>query len=232
MAKVDFSGIGIVAMNGKFGNDIITRNAYGPYSRKPGPGPVQTAPLQLWQLNFQSIHAAWNSLTNMQRIAWINSAIANNRKQVLKKTLGNTQRNRQLQGFHYFMSANLNISLTGAAPINNPPTLAPLKKLTSITITALTAATFNLSWNTAATATWQLIVYCSNQMNAGRMSNNQVYMFTINKSAGTTANIIADYNIRFPNPPLAGLKLFVRAYMINSLTGQRTPPVYDSRIIV
>lgn len=231
MSKISFSGIGITSMNGSIGNRTISRNFYGPYASAKHPAPVLTPAIIPWQANFQAVHQVWELITDPQRTAWIKAAPNDNRKQQLKKTLGNTPRDRTLQGFHYFMSTNINIAIAGGVGIITPPKLVQLfvPSAFSAVINSLVPS-FNVTF-TALPANWSAVLYCTAQLNAGRMSNNQTYLNIIATNAGNTINALAAYTAR-RGVLNAGKKIFMRLDTIHRLTGQRYTGLYISNIIV
>lgn len=227
MSKVTFSGIGITAMNGSTGNTTTSRNAYGPYQKNKPPTPTPTIWTGVMQVNFQTIHNVWPTLTDAQRNNWIYQA-TQVAFQKLKRSLGNVERRRMLMGFHYFMSTNLNILLAGGAIINDPPKPEPLIIPTIISV-SISPANFDITTSNPGSGNWVWLISATRNLSPGRMSNNQTYVF-IAHSGGITNNIYPAYVARI-GLPVTGQKIFTRIEAINSATGQRAGAKYSMDIV-
>lgn len=237
MGNVAFSGLGVTSINGRIGNQTITRNSYGPYVKSQGPGP--TAPstyLDNWRLNWKDVHQEWFLLTDDERDAWIDSAISNNRRQTRKP--GNNEKNHILDGFHYFMQTNLNLKLITQPLLTLPPVLVNLPSLSNFN------ASYSIAFDTVSIAVDitlspfqnnSLVLYSTFGMSIGRMSNNQRFSFYyfpgfFSGSGTVTDNNIGTWASRFGSVFPSPYKIFFKILAINQTTGQRSVEAY-SRVI-
>ena len=81
MAKIELSGIGIVQMGGKIGDDVIGRNAYGYYRRANNvSGDPDTIYQNNWQSKLRTVTLKWSLLTEEERLMWDSAAASGDLK--------------------------------------------------------------------------------------------------------------------------------------------------------
>ena len=233
MASVQFSGIGITAMNGKIGADIVTRNFYGPY-KKVALTAFPSAPttwMTDWQTLWANIQQGWHDISDSDRQAWIDFALVTSSATNMHRYKGNNPRAVRLSGFDLFCQRLANISLTGA-PVTSP---TPYPDEFTAGFPGFAVLTFDttsveLSFpDIAPNCVW--VVYASAKLPVGRMSINQVYRCLYTPTPGSTVvDIIAEWITRTGGTPSPGAKYFFRVDPINSVTGQRGSPFFTSAV--
>lgn len=219
-----YSGIGIVSANGSTGATTFARNYYGNYAKAKLGAPAVVSPaLAAWNGVFSFVHAAYEALTDIERNEWIKAA-ANNYYRV-----NQLAEKKRYTGFHLFMHLNLPLSLIGSALLSSPPARVIYPQMKTFNGNIFSPLALTCSFITSFPC--QVILYASTQLNAGRMSTNQIYTFMQYTSSGTGGqDLITNYIARF-GIPVIGKKIFVRCDPVDVVTGVRGVPWYISGIV-
>lgn len=236
MSKLQFSGVGITAMNGSTGSKTITRNAYGPYDKDRMPG-VPWSPTTYstnWQAIYSGISDAWrNVLSDSQRNAWVSAAVTNGAKQQVKRFRGNILRDAPLTGRDYFFQTAFNLSLVsfGVNYLVIPPQLMAMTEKPFFTIAALDPGQILVNFDQTGPVTWG-VWYATNNLSSGCMSNNKIFSFLYFLVSGVgSTDLWTTWNARFGTIPVTGEKIFIQFLLINAITGQRSLPYITSGIV-
>lgn len=116
-----YSGIGIIAMSGKHGSDVLARNQYGYYSRSfAAPGNPDTTYQQDSRANFADVTAGWGLLSSVEQTEW--NAAAETGQWDFRDRLGNTCRPT---GQQLFVKLNLPVWLH-SVQFSRPPAKRPV----------------------------------------------------------------------------------------------------------
>lgn len=178
MGKPTFSGVGVTALNGKVGNDIFTRNAYGPITRRSSGTPAGSTYLDSWRVLYQSVHDRWMLITDGQREQWIKLTDSELRRQSSRKHAGNVPRNHVLTGFHYFMQVNLNRSIIGESILDDAPVLKPIGYTSNFQCAYNVGTdTVDFSFDYVCPVATSIILYSTFPKSIGRMSYTWSYSF-------------------------------------------------------
>lgn len=216
--KIKFGAI-IVDGSGKVGGQVIAKNKGGKYMRnKVTPtNPKSTAQVNQ-RNNFSEVSKLWRTLTDAQRAAWNSAAALAVRKNIFGDNL-------PLSGFQYFGKLNGNSMLADGSNIQDPPTMVgvDMPAFVSVTCTAGTPA-FSAVTDPTTLATNEIYVLeATEQLSPGVSSPGSKFR-VIEKLSTLTAGavpILASYTPRF-GALEAGKKIFLRASIINSVTGERS----------
>lgn len=216
MAKIKF-GDNVVAMSGKRGGNIYSRNKGGAYSKnwvKP------TNPFSTYKAAIKSVFGAlsqlWRTLTADQRASW-NSATPN--YQVIDR-LGSLI---TLSGIALYKALNQNLSTISMAYITSPT--MPEGTLTT-TITHLTAdvsdGELHVTSDAVVPANMRQVIELTPPLSAGVYNaGNKFRIVAVVEAAGAAdQDVAADYVTRFGSFPPAGSKVFARTKFINKTSGE------------
>jgi hypothetical protein len=216
MAVVKTSGIAITEISGKLAGTVFARNGAGLSTRNRVKGTNPRTNLQTTQrAKFSSNAGGWRGLTDAERKSW-NLAAASG-EWPYKNRLGETQ---QPSGSQLYNRLNDTITSVGGAVITTPPLKV---SFTAITLGALTSASGTPSLSLAFTGVLGsdegLVITATYGLSPGvsRPSRfNKVAYYT----STTPANLLTGYQAVYGNP-IEGTRIFVRAEIVNELTGQR-----------
>jgi len=227
MAKVKFSAL-ISGMSGKLNGSVFARNAGGDYLRtKVTPVNPQTSYQVLARARLAGFSQGWRSLTQSQRQAWSN-AVAN---WSTTDVFGDVQNPK---GNTLYTRLNINIANAGGSPIVLPPAPVGVTALTDLSLTAtVTGNVFSLVFAPAAVpADHTLYVESTGSLSPGvNNANSEFRTIGTVAAAGTSpADLFTEYNAKF-GALVAGQKVFVRAKLIHTLTGEVSQRLVASAII-
>lgn len=210
------SGIGVTELSGKFGGTVGARNKSGMTIRNRVKGTNPKTNAQLTQrAKFSNNASGWRELTTAERKAWILSASSGEWPQ--KNRLGETV---QPTGSGLYNLLNDTLSSVGVAIITAPPLKV---SFTQITLGAFTVAeavpAMSLIYAGVLAADEGLVLTATFGMSPGvsRPSNFRKIAYYVTTSP---ANLLASYSAVFGNP-IAGTQVFIRAEIVNEMTGQR-----------
>jgi hypothetical protein len=227
MAKILTTAI-VADIRNKLNGSVFSKNRYGAYVRtKVTPVNPQTTYQAAARNSLATWSQAWRSLTEAQRQAWIAAAASF----PFTDIYGNT---KILSGNALYVKLNINIALVCGSDISDPPTPALQPAITSLTLTAAeTGGTVSLAYvlNTT-TASDYLVVEATPNIDPGISFVKNRYR-TLANVVSTTASpfvLTTAYATRF-GAPVADKKIFIRAKMVNSVTGQAGVPMSTYAIV-
>lgn len=235
MPKIAFAGTGVIAMNGRQGKTITTRNAYGPYQRSSNFKAVNSgyANELMWQTLFGQVRQAWGQgISEDDRQAWIQAAGVVNARQQLKRFRGNCPRAERLTGFNFFVQRTMNILLVGGFPTGLPVPDENMSVLGEFKPLVFDPFSISMRLPIPNTANIFFNMYMSAPLSPGRMSTNQIYFNLWDPGFFPFAkNYFVSYSARAGAPPITGMKHFFKLDPINVITGQRVAPWICSGIV-
>lgn len=221
MAKIELSGIGIVQMGGKIGDDVIGRNAYGYYRRANNvSGDPDTIYQNNWQSKLRTVTLKWSLLTEEERLMWDSAAASGDWK--VGGKLGNWA---NPTGQCLFIKVNLG-AYDYSYPILIPPkkrsfSSSDLPAITSIVPTPTNSLVVNLSTNTIPTST-SCYIWSTGSLSNGIMRPQPSKFKLIYQAPydayGNSLEVGPQYVQRFGNM-VAGKKIFVKTQLVDWLTG-------------
>lgn len=222
--KVKF-GMMMVAGSGKLGGQVASHNRGGAYVRtKSTPINPRTTYQQANRSLFASIAAAWNGLSNSERLSW------NNSTQFWTKTdqFGDA---RQPSGRNLFIELNKN---RFANYLGTPPAmlLVPPERVELPVINEITAEiqgnSFSAQWASAGLptdpSTFNFIIRATPPLPVGRyFHKNALRKVAVVAGENDTYDLTADYIARFGSIPTSG-NVFLEVQPIVLSTGQLGVP--------
>jgi len=209
-------------IRGSVGDEIYSRNKYGAYV-KAYAAPVQPdTSLQLARrAQMATAIAAWQALSDSERIAW--NAFASG--SLIENSVGKTvSRN----GFGLFVSRKMVLLIKGLSD-NPSPVSTDITRTWQLDFNALTDGLIQLTVNLSANAdNTDLYIYMSPPVSSGIMSPNSVrfdFIRRINATSGLSSNMSSPYTSRFGSlAGLAGKKVFLKSKLVvvNQFEGSPT----------
>lgn len=225
--KVRLGGIAADA-RGSEGGRTFSRNGSGLYiRRRVAPVQPRTAAQTLVRTRLVNVSQTWRGLTANQRNAW-NSFTVN---MPVKDKLGQTV---QYSGQQAYMRLNTQLLAAGQAVIADPPLLAQLTNLTSLSLTTVQATpSLKIVYAPAIPATQVLMVYVTPQVSAGISFVSNKFRFLVAMVAAnvTPYEIVTLWTALTGQSLIVGQKIFVKVVPVYKTTGQRGTPLIASVIV-
>lgn len=228
--KVIF-GNAVQDARGKLNGNVYSKNRAGSYVRtKVTPVNRRTSYQTAVRAAFTSNTKGWgNTLTNAQRLAWIDFASQNPFTNIFGEK-------RFLTGHQAYTQINGALMNIGASPISDPPTDTSTGTAGALTLAAAVAAggSMTLTTNESGLPVGASInVYATNQLSPGiNFVKSQLRYIGNFAAAGSPYNIKADWTAKYGVfPTVAGKKVFVAVQIINA-DGVLSTPSGTSTIIV
>jgi len=220
-------GMMIVDGRGKLGGHVMTKSRQGSTVRtKVTPINRRTNSQSARRSTFTSNSQAWRALTAAQITAW--NAAGNDFK---KTNIFGDQ--YAPTGKNLYSILNNTLALLGVAAISNPPLPVAVPALTSLTSGSLSSAAMTVTFApTPVAANFELVIQATRGVSPGTsFAKNQFRFITAVDAAGTSpANVFAAYQNVF-GTPVTGKKVFVRAFFVSKITGQRGVALQYSAIV-
>jgi hypothetical protein len=225
-ARVQYGEM-IADMRGKINGTVHSRNRAGAYMRnKVTPVNPQTSYQSAVRNRLTGRAQAWRGLTQAQRDAW-NAAVSNFKKTNIFGQL------RTPSGINLYNRINMNLLNIGASVITDPPLPSAVQALTTLSVAASEGGgTINLTFTPALAADSLMVVEATEPLSAGvSFAKNQFRQIDILNTADLSpAGIETPYIAKFGSVPVEGTKIFVRATIIQDLTGLNGIPLVASAI--
>lgn len=229
MAKILFTAV-VADMRNKLNGTVFSKNRYGAYTRtKVTPVNPQSTAQMLVRSRFGASSAAWRSLTEAQRQSWIDGAPGF----PISDIFGNS---KILSGQALYNRLNLNLAQVGTASISTCPSPGSVGETVLDSITAdVSDNEIVLSSATAAVpAGFKCAVMGTPLYSPGISFVKNKYRFLgAIAAAGTlnTANVGDEWNAVFGSL-VAGQKLSIGLFLVNTTTGQAAPMSTATTIVV
>jgi len=211
MADIQFSGIGITAMNGSIGGTTISRNKFGYYAKKRIGAPGVTIWLTAARTQYATFSDVWRyAMTDEERQAWYEVSLP------AQDDLAMTH---FITGFQLYMELNWNLFLVGGTGITVPPVLIDRPQVSYFRVGLIGSTIVDISISSVSLV--RCAIYISKYVSPGRMSNNQIYMYMgyvdlNNVPVNIYPSITTRIGTRVP-----GNKLFIKCVPISTTSGLR-----------
>lgn len=227
MAKILTTAI-VADIRNKLNGSVFSKNRYGAYVRtKVTPVNPQTVYQAAARNNLATWSASWRSLDESQRQAWIAAAV----NFPFTDIFGNS---KILSGSALYVKLNTNIANVGGSALSDPPSPIALSPISSITLTAAeTGGVVSLAYVMGSTdANDILVVDATPLINPGISFVKNKYRYLVDVASTTASPLVLTpvYAARF-SAPVADQKIFVRARIVNKLTGQSGVPLSTYAIV-
>lgn len=227
MAKILTTAI-VADIRNKLNGSVFSKNRYGSYVRtKVTPVNPQTTSQQNVRNRLSTNSQAWRGLSEAERQSWIDGAINFPTTDIF----GNS---KILSGQALYVKLNNNLAMIGAAAIAvcPLPVAIPALELTSVTADD-SANTVILVATTPVPADFAMVVQATPNITPGRTFVKNQFRFISAEPAAATSpfDVSAEYTPVFGDP-VTGMKIFVRAFYVSTITGQAGIPVQAQTIVV
>ena len=213
---------------GSLNGTVFSRNSAGAYMRaKVSPAQPRTARQQQVRQQLSAASAAWRSLTEDQRKAWIAAAAEANRINVFGD-------NMPLTGHQLFVRLARNAQEAGVPILTDPPQIQATTGLTTLTLTAASSpATLSLDFTPSPLGTdVKLLVDATDTLSPGISYAGGKYRRIMVSAAAATSplDILSAWQAKF-GTLVAGQKIFVRVSAVDTTLLVPSPPQIVSAIV-
>lgn len=227
MAKVKLSAL-VSEMRGKLNGSVFSRNRGGAYLRtKVTPANPQTSAQVAARALLATYAQGWRSLTAAQRTAW-NAAVSNFKTTDVFGDL------KEPTGLQLYIRLNANIVNAGGSAITTPPVPVGVTALTTLSLSAaVTGTAFDVTFAATPVPTGHtLIVEATPQVSPGISNANSLFRVIGSVAAAGTspADLSTEYTAKFGSL-VAGQKIFIRAKVISTATGEVSQSLVASAIV-
>lgn len=227
MAKILTTAI-VADIRNKLNGSVFSKNRYGSYVRtKVTPVNPQTTAQQNVRNILSTQSQAWRGLTESQRQSWIDAAI----NFPFTDIFGNS---KILSGSALYVKLNSNLVNAGVAAIDAAPSPVEIPQLVlgSFTAAAGTAAVSLAFTPATVPADFAICIQTTGNVGPGKSYVKNLFRTIGYQAAAATspANLLSDFEA-VHGAPVAGQKIFVRAFMVSTVTGQAGIPVQAQTIV-
>ncbi len=225
--KAKFGAI-VVDGRGKAGGHVFSKNRGGAYMRtKVTPANPQSTSQQSTRASLTRFAQGFRALSVANIAAW-NGAVESFKSTNIFGDVKNPS------GINLYVRLNTLIVLAGGTPLTAPPLPAAVSALTALSATAA-AGTPALSVVFAPTpvpANHTLIIEATKQLSPGVSSfkGKATVITTVAAAATSPVDLLTAYNAKY-GTLVAGLKINIRAYFVDKLTGQKGTPLSYTVVI-
>lgn len=227
MAKILFTAM-IAGVSAKLAGTVFSKNRYGAYVRTKV---TPTNPSTTAQVNARNILATqsqgWRGLTNAQRLGWINASP----NFPFTDVFGNI---RYLAGNALYVKLNSNLNYANQAAIDNAPSPVAIEALTLVSFTAAAGAgTLAITFApTPVPAGFELIIQATPGVSQSiSFVKNKFRNVSFVAAAGTSPHATGTAYVAKFGAMTAGQKIFVRIFLISTVSGQAGIPLEASAIV-
>lgn len=227
MAKVKFSAL-VSEMRNKLNGSVFSRNRGGNYLRnKVTPLNPKTSSQVAARSRLTQFSQAWRGLTEDQRNAWL-AAVPNWARTDIFGDIVNPSGNT------LYIRLNINIALAGGTAIAVPPSPVGASALTDLSVTVdVSSTTMEVVFAPSPVpANHTLVIESTPAMSPGiNNANSQFRVISTVAAAGTTPEDVWAAQVAKFGAPIAGQKVFIRAKLINKVTGEVSQSLTASAIV-
>lgn len=228
MSKLKFGAI-IVDGRGKLGGQVYSKARSGNTLRnKVTPSNPQTTAQTGIRTRLATFAQGWRALTQDQRNAW-NAAVGNFASTNIFGQIRNPS------GINLYTMLNANLAEIGIAAITVPPLPGTVTGPLTLTLAGdQSAQTLSLAYTaTPVPANNKWLIRATPQMSPGVsfMKGKYKNLAVLAAAAASPANIAAAYIAKF-GALVTGQKIGIEVVAVNSVTGQKSPPLTTTTIVV
>lgn len=227
MAKLKFTAV-VADMRGKLNGSVFSKNRGGAFVRtKVTPSNPQSSYQAAVRSILGGLAQGWRSLTQAQRDGW-NSAVSNFTGTDIFGDI------KTPSGINLYTKLNANLAEAGQAYISTPPLPQGAASLTDLRATAdvsnaeieVTAGVGNVPADNV------LVIRATSQVSPGKKFLKGMHrnIALITSGQPLIVNVWASYISRF-GTPVAGQKIGIECYYINTVTGEKSPAISTDLIV-
>lgn len=223
MARVTYGAL-ITELAGSIGGITFQRNASGPVARLKPNMTVNPSPAQALQENKLSrLVALWPTLSDADKLSW--KTFAEDHLHVTEWA-----EEKQLNGFQWFMSCNLDLLVTNQATITTAPAWTTVDPLPAFTL-PYTVSYFRIQWDPPIDLTgYRIVIYATPPIRQSSMKlRRSTFILRIADIGAVTYFDLMTYYQTLFNVTWADIfndancSIIVRAKKIQELTGLAGP---------
>lgn len=227
MAKILTTAI-VADIRNKLNGSVFSKNRYGGYVRtKVTPVNPQTNAQQNVRNILSTQSQNWRGLTEAQRQSWIDAAI----NFPFTDIFGNS---KILSGSALFVKLNSNLVNAGESAITSAPSPVEITQLVLGTLTAAAGTpALSLAFTpTPVPANFKVCIQATGNVGPGKSFVKNLFRTIdyLDAAATSPANLLTAFQA-VHGDPVEGQKIFVRAFMVSTVTGQAGIPVQTSTIV-
>jgi hypothetical protein len=233
MAKIIFSALVADARN-SIGDIVFSRSRYGAYARaRTSPTNPNSAKQIAVRDRFATINAGWSTLTEPQRKSWIDGA-----KTFPFIDIFGYQ--RILSPASLYLKLNINLSIVNRPAITTLPLPVTMPQIATLNISSSQAAGTVVTTGSVSPVPngFYLVSFITPNLSPGIYFAKKYYRFCgVTGTLYDWASHSIPSNIGVGNygtlveSPVAGMKMFVKLFLINGTSGQASVPQQASCII-
>lgn len=219
-------GMMVVDGRGKLGGHVLTKSRNGATARtKVTPANPQTSYQQANRATFGQLSSNWAGLTESQRKAW-NGAVGAWQKTNIFGDL------KSPSGRDLYISLNRNILQAEGTEIDVPPTKEGVNPnaITSVDFDPVLEE-FTVTLQNTLGANEVVLMYLTAPMSAGRYNFSGAYRFYSKFNTNVPSVKFIEYGERF-GELIAGKALGVQVVICNKVTGEKSPPMHERKLIL
>lgn len=216
--KAKFGAV-VVAGSGKIGGHVASRNRGGAYFRtKVTPLNPRSTFQSVVRSTLSLISQQWRELTEAQRSAW-NKAVADFKSTNIFGDIVNPS------GFNLYQKLNNNILQVGGSMITDPPVPSTAGLIDTLSLTASTTAK-SIAYTSGEDADSVMMLYATPPLSQGKSFVKSDYRLVeiVQTNTGSPHVFTAPYLARFGTQGAIGQKVFVKAFLISTVTGIASQP--------
>lgn len=213
---------------GKIGGHVASKNRAGAYIRTKVT-PVN--PSSLAQVNVRqrlaTLSSGWRGLTNSQRLQWNNAVSSFSKTDIFGDI-------RNPTGANLYQKLNNQLAIIGVGAMDVPPLPVAVPSLSSLTVTQASGGATSLGFaESPLPAGHTLVLRATPAQSPGKSFVKSEFRIIGLVDAGVATPFVAttQYNTKFGAPGEAGQKVFVEAFFVNEVTGQKGLPIQAVALI-
>jgi hypothetical protein len=220
----------IVDGRGKLGGHVGQKNASGTFLRtKTSPVNRRSSAQQSRRSLVADLTKSWASLTDAQRLLWINWAVLKPVTNVFGKTFTKS-------GFNMFVEVNLNLVNVGEERSLDPDTAEVVAEIFydwGVGFDVEDASGIIVTFNPPIDSVTKVIVFATQPTSAGMNSGGSLYrqIAILDDTAISPYSIADQYKAKFGHMGPTDTKIFTKAIQINLRSGLAYPPLIASGIV-
>ncbi len=232
MAKVLYSGIGIVDARGSLDNAVHSRNRYGNFTRaRVTPANPFTARKAFWKNALSNLAQSWPLLPQSNRDAWNQAAVESRVSGVLGIDY-------YLSGYNMYIKQTINILLANGIASGLPvsPLSLPYPIRQTISIPNLTSINYTIRFTDGSftvPSNCLVLLKASIGVSQGINYKRNNILFYDSFDPLQVVNSLNNYPryLAELGALTSGTKIFFESFLVSSITGQRSPSLLTSAIV-
>lgn len=232
MAKVLYSGIGIVDSRGSLDTTVYSKNRYGNFSRaRVTPANPFTAKKAFFKSAFATLSQSWALLPQSNRDAWNQAALES-------RVSGKLSIDYYMSGFNMYIKQTFYILVSGgmSSGLPIPAVNVALPTFMTVDIPNLTTINYNVQFTTGnyqVPAQCLFLLKASVGVSPGINYKRSNITFYDSFDPLQIVNPVNNYNryLAELGPLTSGTKIFFEGFLSHSITGQRSMSLLTSAIV-